>query len=213
LTDPPAGGLLSVRFWVRLPGGSQMKNLKRYFYLVLHLNFISGFFYAFWHFINTPKSIFLHRRMWAYESWIIMSFYFLFVFLILMEREFDFKKLLTINLLLLVFPWGIFLVLSPAQFLEYLGLQSIYWRILGMFSLLGALVYYFPYQFYKERISYYILLFGALDNLVAGSVIVILFILRRIPLIAFSASPILFYFSRVFLKEARFYKKSFLEVK
>jgi len=185
--------------------------LKKVFYLVLHLNFISGFFYAFWHFIQTPKEVFLHRRMWAYETWIIMSFYFLFVFLILMEKEFDFKKLLAVNLFLLIFPWGLFLVLTPKNLLFFLGMGSIYWRILGIMSLVGALIYFYPYVFYKEKFSYYVLLFGAVDNLIAASVLVILFAFGKIPLIAFVSSPILFYFSRVFLKEAKFYKKSFLE--
>jgi len=69
-----------------------MNKLKRYFYFFIHLNFITGFSYALYHFLNTPRSVFLHRRLWAYESWIIISFYCLFIFLILWEKEVRVKE-------------------------------------------------------------------------------------------------------------------------
>jgi len=195
-----------------------MRELKRYFYFFIHLNFIAGFSYAFWHFINTPRSVFLHRRLWAYESWIIISFYCLFVYLILMEKEVKvrqvfktkikrFREVLAVNLLLLIFPWGLFLLFGPNYLLELFGLTSVYWRVLGLFSLLGAAIYYFPYHFYKKKLSYYILIFGAVDNLVAGLVVLFLFVLKKVPLTAFSATPLLFYFSIFFFEQARNYKQ------
>jgi len=196
-----------------------MLKTKKYFYFFIHFNFMSGFLYAFWHFINTPKQIFMHRRLWAYESWIIASFYSLFVYLTLTDKDIRlkkatklkkriawFKEVLTVNLILLIFPWGLFLVLSPKHLSQLLSLGSFYWRILGVFSLLGSIIYYFPYRFYKKKISYYILLFGAVDNFIAGAVITILFLLRKIPLVAFSAMPLLFYFSFFFWEQTKTYK-------
>lgn len=195
-----------------------LQKLKRYFYFFIHLNFISGFFYAFWHFINTPKSVFIHRRLWAYEAWIIISFYCLFVYLILIEKEVNvkailkkrlkrFKQILFINLLLLIFPWGLFLLFAPQDLLNIFGFKSIYWRILGVFSLLGAFVYYFPYRFYRKRLAYYILIFGFIDNLLAGIIFLSFFLMRKVPLVAFSATPLLFYFAFFFFEQARSYKK------
>lgn len=196
-----------------------MSKLKRRFYFLIHFIFISGFLYAFYHFLNTPKSIFLHRRLWAYESWIILSFYSLFIYLILWEKEVRvgvkvksglkrFKQVMIANLLLLIFPWGLFLIFAPKFLLEIFSLRSIYWRILGIGSLLGALIYYFPFRFYRKKISYYILAFGFIDNLLAGAVVVFLFLLGKVPLIAFSTSPLLFYFAFFFLEQARDYKSS-----
>lgn len=194
-----------------------MNKLKKYFYLFIHVNFIIGFLYAFYHFATTPRSIFLSRRLWAYECWIILSFYSLFIYLILTEKELlakeklivrlkAFRRILLVNLLLLVFPWGLFLILAPRDLLEILRLYPIYWRILGFFSLLGALLYYFPYQFYNKRLVYYILIFGFVDNLLAAIIVCGLFVSHKIPLIAFSTTPLLFYFSFFFLKQARDYK-------
>lgn len=196
-----------------------MQKLKQYFYLFIHLNFLTGFFYAFYHFLNTPRSIFLSRRLWAYECWIILSFYSLFLYLILTEKEFAlreglkirlaaFRRILLVNLLLLVFPWGLFLLFAPRDLLEVLHLYPMYWRILGIFSLLGALLYYFPYRFYKNKLAFYILTFGFLDNLLAGIIVSALFLLKKIPLLAFSSTPLLFYFSFFFLKQARIYKNN-----
>ncbi len=194
-----------------------MSKLKRRFYFLVHLIFISGFLYAFYHFIQTPRSISLDRRLWAYESWIILSFYSLFTYLVLWEKETRvgvkvkngfkwFKQVMLTNLLLLIFPWGLFLLLAPKFLLEIFHLRSIYWRVLGIGSLLGALIYYFPFRFYKKKISYYILAFGFIDNLLAGAIVVFLFILGKVPLVAFSSSPLLFYFAFFFLEQARDYK-------
>ncbi len=194
-----------------------MEKYKKYFYLFVHLNFLVGFFYAFFHFLTTSRSIFLSRRLWAYECWIILSFYFLFIYLIILDQEISvktvlkerlrlFKKVLLVNLLLLIFPWGLFLILAPKDLLEMLHLYPMYWRILGVFSLLGAIIYYFPYRFYKNKLVYYILIFGFIDNLLAALVVCVLLALGKIPLIAFSSVPLLFYFSLFFLGQAKSHK-------
>lgn len=194
-----------------------MEKVKKYFYLFIHLNFITGFFYAFYHFLTTPKSIFLSRRLWAYECWIIISFYFLFIYLIILEEETKFKKvvekinlfkkILLVNLILLIIPWGLFLLLAPRDLLTILSLKSVYWKILGGFSLLGALIYFYPYRFYKNKWTYFVLLFGAIDNFLAGLIVTILFMTKRIPMVAFAATPLLFYFSLFFFKQTKEYKK------
>lgn len=184
---------------------------KKFYYFVLHVFFISGILYAFEKFISTPRIEILQRRLWAYENWIIMSFYLLFVYLTLTEKEGRFKKakhrlaefrrILTVNLILLIFPWGIFLIFAPKYLATMLGLDSIYWKILGGMSLFGALIYYFPYKFYKHKLTKYIFLFGIVDNLLAGAIVTYLFFLKKVPLIAWSATPLLFYFSYFFKEQ------------
>ncbi len=194
---------------------------KKVFFLFIHIFFLSGLLYAFGHFLRTPRSVVLNRRLWAYESWIILSFYSLFVYLALKDREFNlkntqrvqkfigqFKEITLINLFLLIFPWGLFLIFGPQELLEMFELRSIYWCLLGIGSLIGAVIYYLPYRFYKKKISYFIIVFGGVDNLLAGLILTLLFILRRVPLVAWSASPLLFYFSYLFFRQAREYKKT-----
>lgn len=185
---------------------------KRWFYFLIHLNFIIGFAYAFYHFINTPRSVFLHRRLWAYESWIIVSFYALFIFLILFEQEKlrgvkakikRFQSILAVNLLLLIFPWGLFLLTSPDYLMEVFGFNSICWRLLGMSSLFSAAIYYFPYRFKGKKISRWILAFGWASNLVTALALALLFAFERVPLIAFSSTPLLFYFAYFFWEQSR----------
>lgn len=192
-----------------------MEKLKSRFYLFIHFNFITGFLYALYHFLITPRATLAQRRMWAYESWIIFSFYCLFLFLILVDQEVKFsldkfKRILLVNLILLVFPWGLFLLLAPANLLNMLKLNSIYWRILGGFSLLGAIIYYLPYRFYDWKWTRYILIFGFIDNFIAGLIVFVLFLLGRSPFIVLGAVPLLFYFSFFFLQQAKHYdsKKS-----
>ncbi len=190
---------------------------KKAFFFFLHIFFLSGLLYAFGRFIRTPRTAALNRRLWAYESWIILSFYALFVHLTLKEEEIRikaphkllgwFKTVLSVNLLLLIFPWGLFLLLAPQELLQMFELNSRYWRILGLGSLIGALIYYVPHRFYKKKISYYILIFGAIDNFLAGLILSLLFTFRKVPLIAWSVSPLLFYFSYLFLRQGREYKK------
>ena len=63
---------------------------------LLHLNFLSGFAYAFYHFLLPPRSDVLVRRLWAYECWIIFGFYALFIFLLVRERHRD-EKIIKLN--------------------------------------------------------------------------------------------------------------------
>lgn len=187
-----------------------MKARKLYYFL-LHTFFITGIFYAFAKFIQTPRIEVYQRRLWAYENWIIISFYLLFVYLILTEKEGRFKKaknrlnefrrILSVNLILLIFPWGLMLIFSPKYLLNMLGLGSIYWRILGIGSLLGAAIYYFPYRFYKSKFTKYVLLFGVIDNFLAGAIITYLFFMKKVPLLVWSATPLLFYYSYFFKEQ------------
>lgn len=186
-----------------------MTKLKKYFYTFIHFNFISGFLYAFVHFVMTPRATALQRRLWAYESWIIFSFYCLFVYLIMVDTKVSFnqlKRVILVNLLLLIFPWGLFLLFAPGELMSLIGLNSIYWRILGGMSLVGAVLYYLPYGFYKKKWIFYILIFGFIDNFLAGMILFILLILHRAPFIVLGAIPLLFYFSLVFLQQAKYYK-------
>jgi hypothetical protein len=189
-----------------------MSKIKKYFYAFIHFNFVSGFLYAFLHFITTPKTTALQRRLWAYESWIIFSFYCLFLYLMMVDTKVNIdqlKRVILVNLLLLIFPWGLFLIFAPQDLMNLIGLGSIYWRILGGMSLLGAVLYYLPYQFYKEKWAFYILTFGFIDNFLAGLILFGLFVFRRAPFIVLGAVPLLFYFSLVFLQQARYYRKKF----
>ena len=133
--------------------------IKKLFYSFIHVSFVTGILYAIYHFARTPKTIMEVRRMWAYESWIILSFYCLFVFLIMIEEDkltgvkariSYFKNILLINLVLLIIPWGLCLLLAPGNLMSMLNLNSIYFRILGGMSLVGAVVYYLPYQFFGD---------------------------------------------------------------
>ena len=187
-----------------------MSKLKKYFYTFIHFNFISGFLYAFIHFVTTPKATALQRRLWAYESWIIFSFYCLFVYLMMVDNKVNFaqlRRVILVNLLLLIFPWGLFLLLAPAELMNLFSLDSIYWRILGGMSLVGAVLYYLPYRFHKQKWAFYILTFGFIDNFLAGFILFGLFLLRRAPFIVLGAVPLLFYFSLVFLQQAKEYRK------
>lgn len=197
-------------------------NPKKLFYSFIHIFFITGILYAFYHFALTPKRVMEIRRMWAYESWIILSFYCLFIFLILIEQDrlkaikdkfIFFKNILSINLILLVFPWGLFLILAPHDLLTILRLSSYYWRILGIMSILGSVLYYFPYKFYKNKLTYYILLFGCVDNFLAGIIVGFLFFSEKIPLIAFASAPLLFYFSYFFFEQFKQYRRVKIELK
>lgn len=53
----------------------------------VHFIFISGFFYAFFFYITSPKATEMHnRRLWAYESWIIFTLYTVFLWLFSITR-------------------------------------------------------------------------------------------------------------------------------
>ncbi len=62
--------------------------VKRNFKIFINLNYIAGFLYAFYFYITSPKSThMLERRLWAYECWIILSFYGLFIYLFYLEKS------------------------------------------------------------------------------------------------------------------------------
>ncbi len=62
--------------------------IKRNFKIFINLNYIAGFLYAFYFFATTPrKEEMLTRRLWAYECWLILSFYGLFIYLFYLERS------------------------------------------------------------------------------------------------------------------------------
>ena len=166
------------------------------------------------------------RRLWAYENWLIVSMYSLFLFLTIMENEIrlknpvkiklyfaQFRYILAVNIFLLVIPWGLFLLLAPVEILSVLRLSSFYWKILGIGSLFGAMVYYFPYRFYNNKLSYYIFIFGIIDNFIAGGAVTILFIQQKVPLFVFTGAPLLFYFAYFFLEQVKRYQILSEEVK
>lgn len=192
---------------------------KKLYYFFLHMLFITGIMYAFAQFITTPRAYMLERRLWAYENWIIISFYSLFVFLTLTERELrlskikkphihlrEFKRILTVLVLLLIFPWGVFLLFAPNPLLDLLKLNAMYWRMLGIFSLLGALVFSIPLFSYRHRLSLIVFILGAVDNFAAGIVLTTLFILRKISLLPWSAAPLLLYFGYFFWEQVVKYR-------
>jgi len=198
-----------------------MKNIKKYIYLFLHLSYIAGFFYAFFQFLSNPRVEILGRRLWAYECWIILSFYLIFLFFILYaEKIVDINnedkrqttKFYRMNLLyfliLLLIPWGFFLILAPDQLMILFGLGSIYWRILGIFSLIGFLIYFFPYRYPKHKVSRYIMIFGIVDNVLPIIVILVLFLLDRAPLLALTQIPLLFHFMFFFIDQVCNNKKN-----
>jgi len=178
--------------------------------------FLSGLLYAFGHFMGTPRSNMEIRRMWAYESWIIISFYSLFLYLTFIENGVTkgqiklylekFKRITLVFVILLVFPWGLFLIFAPKDLMDRLALGSVYWRVLGIASLVGALIYYFPFRFLEKKLSYYIIIFGIIDNILAGFIITMLFLTDRIPFFTWSITPLLFYLAYFFLEYSKRYK-------
>jgi len=193
---------------------------KKTLLFALHFNYITGIIYALAHFLTSPKTTMMEvRRLWAYEVWIIFSFYLIFIYLNMLENESRGKKIkvylkrikeiLSVNLLLLIFPWGLFLLLGPSQLMAGFGLNSVYWRVLGAMSLVGAVVYALPYFSYREKLSYYIYLFGVIDNFLAGLIVAVLFVFKKVPIITLGSVPLLFYFSYFFLIQARYYRRLF----
>lgn len=189
------------------------KKFKKLFYGLLHLNYLGGVLYALVHFLVTPRRIYTPRRLWAYETWIIFSFWGIFTSIQLIEQEKGAllkkaRQVILSKLILLVFPWGLFLLLAPPALMNAFGLNSGYWRALGLASLFGALIYYYPYCFWKRALTRPILAFGFLDNLLAAAVIFFLFLLRRIPYIALGSLPLLLFFSVFFLDLFRYHRRS-----
>lgn len=62
--------------------------LKRYFKIFINFNYIAGFLYAVFFYIRSPRDThMIERRLWAYESWSILTFYGLFIYLFYLERS------------------------------------------------------------------------------------------------------------------------------
>ncbi|HDS11343.1 MAG TPA: hypothetical protein ENN77_00375 [Candidatus Wirthbacteria bacterium] len=191
---------------------------KKFFYFLVHLNFIAGLLYALYFFITTPRSNMPVRRLWAYENWIIFSFYAIFIFLTLNEKEVRLntqkkiqgfvshaRNMMLTNLVLLIFPWGLFLIFGPPDLLEMFSLGSIWWKLVGAASLVGAGMYYLPFRFYKHPLSYPIFVIGSISNTVSGLVLSWLFVVNQAGLVVWSCVPLLFYFAYFFYEQAREY--------
>ena len=189
------------------------KKFKKRFYTLLHANYLIGVLYALAHFLVTPRRIYTPRRLWAYETWIVFSFWGIFTSIQFMEEERGSflkkaRQIILTNLILLVFPWGLFLLLSPRGLMDFFGLSSVYWRLLGAASLLGALIYYYPYRFWKRKLVRPILVFGFFDNLIAAALIFLLFVSGKTPFVALGSVPLLLYFSVFFLNLFRYHRRS-----
>ena len=62
--------------------------VKRNFKIFININYISGFLYAFFFFVTTSRGTEMFtRRLWAYECWLILSFYGLFIYLFYLEKS------------------------------------------------------------------------------------------------------------------------------
>jgi hypothetical protein len=73
---------------VKRPRIKYIKIGKRRFIKFIHLNFIAGIVYAFYHFIRTPKSVDMPtRRLWAAETWLIFTLYSVFIYLFIVETD------------------------------------------------------------------------------------------------------------------------------
>jgi hypothetical protein len=69
-------------------GKPRTYHLKRYFKIFINLNYIGGFLYAFYFYIRSSRQThMLERRLWANESWSILTFYGLFIYLFYLERS------------------------------------------------------------------------------------------------------------------------------
>ena len=69
-------------------GKPNARQLKKYFKLFINFNYITGFIYAFYFFLTTPRNTqMLERRLWAFECWLILSFYGLFIYLFYLEKS------------------------------------------------------------------------------------------------------------------------------
>jgi hypothetical protein len=200
--------------------------LKKFVFLLIHIIFISGLFYDFALFLGTGRDDQEVRRLYAYEGWIIGSFYILFIVLTLISRDYsekllkqpreyihEFRKILKLHLLLLIFPWGVFVLTAPQRLLDILGIGEMWVKIMSLLSIISAFFYYLPYHYYKEKISYYVLLVGAFANFIIGVGFSILFYLRIIPITIWSTVPILLYYAYFFWEQSRQYSKVLINLK
>ncbi len=83
-------------------------HIKRTFKIFINLNYILGFLYAFYFFITTSRETEMFtRRLWAYECWLILTSYGLFIYLFYLEKSalenrrglFRFMKIQAVNLI------------------------------------------------------------------------------------------------------------------
>ena len=71
-----------------LPDKVKPHIVKKYFKIFINFNYIVGFLYSFYFFATTPrKEQMFVRRLWAYECWVILSFYGLFIYLFYLEKS------------------------------------------------------------------------------------------------------------------------------
>lgn len=71
-----------------LPDKVKPHIVKKYFKIFINFNYIVGFLYAFYFFVTTSrKEQMFVRRLWAFECWIILSFYGLFIYLFYLEKS------------------------------------------------------------------------------------------------------------------------------
>ena len=64
------------------------ERFKAFFKVFINLNYIAGFLYAFYFFVTTPRqSQMFERRLWAYECWLILTAYGIFIYLFYLEKS------------------------------------------------------------------------------------------------------------------------------
>ncbi len=64
------------------------ERFKQFFKVFINVNYIAGFLYAFYFFITTPRGTQLfQRRLWAYECWLILTGYGVFIYLFYLEKS------------------------------------------------------------------------------------------------------------------------------
>lgn len=69
-------------------GKPNARQMKKYFKIFINFNYITGFIYAFYFFITTSRqNNMFERRLWAFECWLILSFYGLFIYLFYLEKS------------------------------------------------------------------------------------------------------------------------------
>lgn len=121
------------------------------------------------------------------------------------DKFFKFNQWLLVSFLVL--PWGLFLIFAPSNLKEYFGIEHYYWRILGLCSILGAMIYILPLVMPDSRRDFYIYIFAILDNLLAGTVVLTLYLADSITKWALYFVPILFYFATIYLIKHKSFRK------
>ncbi len=193
---------------------------RKFVFLTIHIIFISGLFYDLALFLGTSRESQDVRRLYAYEGWIIGSFYILFIVLTLLSQDYHgklhtkpreyinkFKKILSIHLLLMIFPWGVFILTAPQKLLDILGIGANWIKVLSMLSITSAFFYYLPFQTHKGRTAYFVMIVGFITTLITAIGLSILFYLHLIPAVVISSIPLLLYCSYFFWEHSRHFGK------